>query len=96
VHAIRSDFKRLTEVGFPRSFPVVQFPNAPLMVGLLASASGGFVNGRAHDYAISISHVAIGVWAYEELTQGVNWFRRLLGATFAILTIVRVANALHG
>ena len=94
--AIRSDFKRLTEIGFPRSFPVVQFPNGPLIVGLAAGAIGGAVHGRAHDYAVSISYLAIGVWAYEELTQGVNWFRRLLGAAFAVLIVVRIANALHG
>jgi hypothetical protein len=96
VQALRSDYKRLTETGFPRSFPLVQFPNAPLIMGLLAGATGGAVHGRGHDYAVAISYLAIGVWAYEELTQGVNWFRRLLGAAFAILMVVRVANALHG
>jgi hypothetical protein len=96
VRAIRSDYKRLTEIGFPHSFPVVQFPNGPLIVGLLAGAIGGVVHGRGHDYAVSVSYLAIGVWAYEELTQGVNWLRRLLGAAFAILMVVRIANALHG
>lgn len=96
MRAVHSDFKRLTEIGFPRSFPLVQFPNAPLIVGLLAGAIGGVVHGREHDYAVAISYLAIGVWAYEELTQGVNWFRRLLGAAFAILMVVRIANALHG
>jgi hypothetical protein len=96
VQALRSDFKRLTKTGFPRSFPLVQFPNAPLIVGLLAGAVGVLAHGRAHDYAVAISYLAIGVWAYEEITQGVNWFRRLLGAAFAILMIVRIANALHG
>jgi hypothetical protein len=35
------------------------------------------------------------IWAYEELVDGVNWFRRLLGVAFVILSIVRVAHALH-
>ena len=96
VQAIRSDFKRLTEAGFPRNFPIVQCPNPPLAVGLLAGAIGGLVHGRGHDYAVAISYLAIGVWAYEELTQGVNLFRRLLGAAFAVLMVVRIANALHG
>ena len=65
-------------------------------MGLLAGAIGGSVHGRGHDYAVAISYLAIGVWAYVELTQGVNWFRRLLGAAFAILMVVRIANALHG
>jgi hypothetical protein len=35
------------------------------------------------------------IWAYEELAHGVNWFRRLLGATYAVIMVVRVAHALH-
>ncbi|HEX5851571.1 MAG TPA: hypothetical protein VFY36_00620 [Solirubrobacteraceae bacterium] len=93
---IRRDLERLTESGFPRSFPVVQLPNIPLMVGLVAGAIGRLVHGTKHDYAVSLSYLAIGVWAYGELAHGVNWFRRLLGATFAILMVVRVAKALHG
>lgn len=68
----------------------------PLAVGLVAGAVGGLVHGTAHDYAVSICYLAIGVWAYGEMARGVNWFRRLLGAAFAVLMVVRVANALHG
>jgi hypothetical protein len=35
-----SAFKRLTELGFPRRFPIVQFPNLPLVVALLAAGAG--------------------------------------------------------
>jgi hypothetical protein len=35
------------------------------------------------------------VWAYEELTRGANWFRRLLGLAFLVLFTVRVTRALH-
>lgn len=92
---IRARYRRLTAVGFPRGFPIAQFPNPPLIVALLAGALGRFVHGSAHDYAMSVSYLAIAVWAYGELVHGANWFRRLLGATFAILMIVRVADALH-
>jgi hypothetical protein len=94
--AIRAEYKRLTAVGFPRRFPIAQFPNPPLIVALLAGLLGRFVHGTAHDYALSVSYLALAAWAYEELAHGVNWFRRLLGATFAIAMIVRVADALHG
>ena len=29
-------FKRLTQLGWPKSFPIVQFPNAPLILAFLA------------------------------------------------------------
>jgi hypothetical protein len=88
-------YKRLTQLSFPRRFPIVQFPNLPLIVAFLAGEAGKFVDGSAHSYAASVSYLAMTIWAYEELVHGVNWFRRLLGLTYVILLIVRVAHALH-
>lgn len=88
-------FKRLTEFGFPRRFPIVQFPNLPLIVAFLAGEAGAFLDGSEHSYAASVSYLAMTRWAYEELVHGVNWFRRLLGLTFVILLIMRVAHAVH-
>jgi hypothetical protein len=87
--------KRLTEFSFPRRFPIVQFPNLPLIVVFLADEAGRFLDRSAHSYAASVSYLALTIWAYEELANGVNWFRRLLGLAFVILLIVRVAHALH-
>jgi hypothetical protein len=88
-------FKRLTQLSFPRSYPIVQFPNAPLIVaftsGLLAHQS----HGREHAYAQAVSYLAMAIWAYLELSQGVNAFRRLLGLAYTISTAVHLANALH-
>jgi hypothetical protein len=87
--------KRLTGLSFPRRFPIVQFPNLPLIVAVLAGAAGKFLDGSAHSYAVSVSYLAMTIWAYEELAHGVNWFRRLLGLAFVILLVVHVADALH-
>jgi hypothetical protein len=88
-------FKRATELGFPRRFPVVQFPNLPLIIAFLAGEAGQFAHGAQHTYTASVAYLAMTIWAYEELTHGVNWFRHLLGAAYAIIMIVRVAHALH-
>jgi hypothetical protein len=90
-----SAFKRLTEIGFPRRFPIVQFPNLPLAVALLASVAGSFTDGTAHAYARSVFYLALAIWAYEELVHGVNWFRRLLGLAFVIVLVPRLADALN-
>ena len=96
VASIRDGFAGLTRLSFPRRFPIVQFPNLPLIVGLLAGAVGNLLGGRGHSYAMSISYLALTVWAYEEVTHGVNRFRRLLGVAFLAYLVVRVADALHG
>ena len=88
-------YKRLTGLSFPRRFPVVQFPNLPLVVAVLAGAAGKFLGGCAHSYAVSVSYLAMTMWAYQELVHGVNWFRRLLGLAYVIFLIVRVADALR-
>jgi hypothetical protein len=43
-------YKRLTELSFPRRFPIVQFPNLPLIVAFLASAAGKFLRS-VRDFA---------------------------------------------
>jgi len=91
----RSTYKRLTALGFPRHFPVIQFPNLPLIVALLAGGAAVLLHGEAHRYARSLAYLGTAVWAYEEMVDGVNWFRRLLGFSVAVILIVRVAHALH-
>ena len=87
--------RRLAHWGWPADFAVVQFPNPPLIVALLASAAGDFSHGAGHRLALSIFYVALSVWAYEEARHGDNWFRRLLGLGFSIYIIVNLAQALH-
>jgi hypothetical protein len=85
----------LTELGFPRRFPIVQFPNLPLIVAFLAAEAGTLVDGAGHRYAVAVAYLATAIWACEELVLGVNWFRQLLGLVVAIVLIMRIAGALH-
>lgn len=79
--------------GWPASFPVAQFPNAPLAVALGASLVGRLTHGRTDDYATAVFHVALTVWAYLELTRGANWVRRALGLAGLAYVVVRLATA---
>jgi hypothetical protein len=82
-------------LGFPRRFPIVQFPNLPLIVAFLAGEAASFLHGDTHFYAQSVAYLGMTIWAYEELANGVNWFRHLLGATYGVIMVIRVAHALH-
>lgn len=75
-----ADLRRLPQSGWPPSFPVAQFPNAPLAAALVGAVVARLTDDPVHAYAEAVVSVGLGVWAYEELTDGVNWFRRLLGA----------------
>jgi hypothetical protein len=41
-----------------------------------------------------VSYAALTIWAYEELVDGVNWFRHLLGLVYMISTVAHIALAL--
>jgi hypothetical protein len=86
---------RQAHAGWPRGFVLVQFPNPPLGVALLAALAGRFTHGLAHSYASAAFYLGLGIWAYLEAVNGVNWFRRLLGAGFLVYLLVRLALELH-
>jgi hypothetical protein len=87
-------YGRLRQLSWPRRFPMVQFPNPPLIVAFLTGLAAAHLHGGGHSYATAISYVAMFVWAYWELTDGVNWFRHLLGLAYVISTVVHLAMAL--
>lgn len=64
-------------------------------MSLAAGAAAGFAHGQVRSYALAIDNLAIAVWAYLEITDGVNWFRRLLGSAVLVLTVIGVARALR-
>ena len=79
---------------WPRRFPVAQFPNPPLIVAIIASIVSRLTDGRVQDFATAAFYVGLGAWAWDELSRGVNWFRRVLGAAGLIYIVVRIAAAL--
>jgi uncharacterized membrane protein YecN with MAPEG domain len=84
----------LRAFSFPRRFPLAQFPNNPLILAFVAGMLAGRLHGSGHDYASAVSYLAMVVWAYLELAQGVNWFRHLLGLVYVISTAVHLGRAL--
>ena len=62
----------------------MQFPNAPLIIAFLAGTVASRTHNPGHAYLAAIPFLAFGIWAYEELLHGVNWFRHLLGLAYGI------------
>jgi hypothetical protein len=87
--------RRVTQFGWPRRFPIVQFPNAPLIAAFVTGQAAAMLHGAAHWDAAAVSYVAMAIWAYEELVHGVNWFRHLLGLVYLTSTILHLALAIR-
>lgn len=88
-------FKRLTQLSFPRSYPILQFPNAPLILAFVSGLVAQHSHGHEQSYAQAVSYLSMAVWAYLELFEGVNAFRHLLGLAYTVSTAVHLANALN-
>jgi hypothetical protein len=83
---------RRGQLGWPRRFPIAQFPNPPLLVALAGWGLAVVAGGAAHDIGRAVFTVGLGVWALEELVSGVNWFRRLLGLGALVLIVVGLVS----
>lgn len=72
---------------------IIQFPNKALWVAIAAAVINMFATGHLFDVVKVIYYLALIVWAYQEITTGVNWFRRGLG--WAVLAYILVTQVIH-
>ena len=89
-----ADLWRRGQVGWPRRFPVAQFPNPPLLLAFAGWGLAALAGGTAHDIGRVIFAIGLTVWALGEALRGVNWFRRLLGAGVLVWLFVSLASEL--
>jgi hypothetical protein len=87
---------RRGQVGWPRRFPIAQFPNPPLLLAFAGLGLASESSGTAHDLGRAVFTLGLAVWAWEEAVSGVNWFRRLLGAGALIWIVAGLASELRG
>jgi hypothetical protein len=85
---------RRGQIGWPRRFPVAQFPNPPLLIAFAGLGLAAAADGTAHDAGRAIFTVGLGIWAWEEAVDGDNWFRRLLGAGALIWIVAQLTGEL--
>ena len=80
--------------GWPRRYPVAQFPNAPLLASFAGSGVAALTSGDAHDAARAVAILGLGIWAWLELTDGVNAVRRVVGAGALVWVVTGLAGQL--
>ena len=86
----RKSFWARAQHGVPPSYPIAQFPNAPLLAAFAASIVAALTDGSVHFYARAAFYVGLAAWAWLEMTDGVNLFRRALGAAGLVYVVVKV------
>lgn len=89
-----ADLWRRGQEGWPRRFPVAQFPNPPLLFAFAGWGLAAASDGTAHQIGRVAFTLGLIVWAYKETMGGVNWFRRLLGAAVLVWTLANLVREL--
>lgn len=89
-----SAYRRARRLSWPAAYPIAQFPNPPLIIGLLALGLRYLASGAWAVALGVVGYAFIGAWAYLELTDGVNLFRRVLGAAGLVYVLVAIARLL--
>lgn len=85
---------RRGQEGWPRRFPIAQFPNPPLLLAFAGLGVEAATDGAAHDVGRVAFVLGFAVWAYGEAVRGANWFRRLLGVGALAWLLVTLAREL--
>lgn len=72
----------------------MQVPNPPLLGALVAAVVAALSHGSVHAYARAAFYAGIAAWAWLELADGTNWFRRVLGAAGLVYVVIKIGAAL--
>ena len=75
---------------------VFQSPNKPALIVLVAAVAHLFLTGQSYGWVVAIFYLFAGIWAYLEITSGVNNFRKIIGAIVMILVITSLGSQLVG
>ena len=71
---------------------ITQFPNVTLGLWFAASVLSRLTNGRPSTILEYLGIGALLVWSMQEIFQGVNYFRRILGIVVFLFILVSRIN----
>ena len=79
-----------------RGYTVGQFPNPPLIVAVIGLIASWILSSGSTAYALAraVFYVGLAVWAWLELSDGVNGLRRFLGAGGLLFVLVSLTRDL--
>lgn len=75
-------------------FIIAQFPNKWLWIMIITWPLSHIMPGQYGVLAKTVFYVAAVIWSYEEIINGVNWFRNLLGMGVMMMVMVSLASSL--
>lgn len=88
--ADRSLFDKIFRNPDTGELAIIQVPNLPLIVFLVATAvrMAFHPHGTAGTAVSIVSGVALGIWSIDEIARGDSLFRRILGGVVLVMMVV--------
>jgi hypothetical protein len=65
---------------------IFQKPNIPITLWFFSTIISLITHGIIYYVSTTVSFIAIIIWSYLELSEGINWFRKILGLVVLIVT----------
>jgi hypothetical protein len=95
ISKLQKKFKKLKEdYNKNKISQIIQIPNLPLSIWIASKIIMFVSKGFIYNVATEASILFISIWAYLEITKGINVFRKLLGLVVFILTAVSLFHQL--
>jgi hypothetical protein len=80
--------------GWPADYPLVQFPNPPLLIAFAGLLVAALADGKMSDYGHATFYAGLSAWGWLEVVDGANPPRRILGAAGLVYVVAKVGQAL--
>ncbi|MBA3724168.1 MAG: hypothetical protein H0W89_04760 [Candidatus Levybacteria bacterium] len=71
---------------------IAQKPNIPIIIATVGFIISYFTAGMFQAIGETVSIIALIIWAYLEISSGVNWFRKLLGGVVLLVVAYGLFN----
>ncbi len=73
---------------------IAQKPNVPIIIATVGFLVSHFSTGMLQVVGETVYIIAIIIWAYLEISSGINWFRKLLGGVVLLIVAYGLFNTL--
>lgn len=74
---------------------IFQIPNPPLIVAGIGFVIEKFTEGNVQKAGKTLFISTLIIWSYQELTTGVNIFRKILGGMVLTMTLINLFKNLY-
>jgi hypothetical protein len=90
-----NSYHSLTKIDSKFKMTIFQIPNPPLIAVGIGFLIEKFTTDYLQKFGIVVLISSLLIWSYQELTTGVNLFRKILGGIILLFILLRLFNEIN-